>query len=601
MTPRRLCCWLAVAQMGIAGLNMAWADEPIGPDFETLTATGDIAVLRLTKSMSSDRLRLTNGEPLASYKRLARRPELQDPVPREPLSSLILANGDRLTASIRQADDRGFEVCLPSGLEVRVPLGAISEVQLNPGMESLATTTDWIDADGRPIETNRDGRLLLKQRATLRWPASPHLMSNSSRQQLKREESSVLSRGQAVVWLKVPATVQDVVSLSFDFGVRSPSLELKLHRDESGRGGIETIEVLRTTNSTRKAVRRLVRSSDASRESELCVRALLTNARFAIAVNQDVVAAGQLADGLHGLELRRTANDTSYEFGPSWVQKVIPQRPALMPGDRRLDALQREFDDVLFGRLKSVTADKVLLTVRQTDFTFPRREVLSFRSGEQHQASLQDWIAGTHCRIVLQGQQLIPERVSFDTLHGVITSLHEESFDITHATGTRLRFDWGTLQQVEPLFVGKSCLIGVGTRHLGNTARDDFSRPQPDGLTWRLAVPEFLPAGDIILSVTVADLIPAGSQTLRGTPFLKDVRSGFLATKVFVNGRDVGSLNERTSVANRVGDPVRVQMPLARHYFRRDANVIEIRQTAARDDSTQFDDCELQNVTLEVR
>lgn len=602
MASRRLCCWLAVALMSIDGLNTAPADDPIGPDFETLTATGELRRHRLARPLSSDKLRLANGELLTNYKRLARWPELKDPLPREPLSLLRLSNGDRLTAAIRHADDRAFEVRLPNGFEVRVPFGALSDVQLHPGTESLATTADWSDARGRPLESGRDGRLLLKQQATLRWPAGLRMLSESNQPRVHQGDNSVLVCGQAVVWMTAPSTAQDVVSLSFDLGMRAPSLELKLYRDDSESCSIEVTEVSRSANAPSDVVRRRVRSSAVPRESAFCVRALLANEQFVIGVNHDVVASGQVADGLHGLELRRSASDVPYEFGPSWVQKVVPPQPAMTVGDRQLDALQRQPDDVLFGRLQSVTADDVVLTVRQTDLKFLRREVLSLRCGEQHhQASPQDWIEGTHCNLALHGQQIVPERVSFDVLRGAITAIHEQGFDFTHATGVRLRLDWGTLQRIEPMFEGRSRVIGLGTRHLGNAVRDDFSRPQPDGISWRLAMFGPVPAGDITLSVTAADLIPCGSQTLRGTPFLKDVRDGFLATRVWVNGRDVGSLNERTSLANWVGDPVRIQMPLARHLFRADTNVIEIRQTAARDDNTQFDDCELQNIALDVR
>ena len=161
---------------------------------------------------------------------------------------------------------------------------------------------------------------------------------------------------------------------------------------------------------------------------------------------------------------------------------------------------------------------------------------------------------------------------------------------------------WKMIRRIRPLFAGSYQLLDAGPRHLCNGYRESFSRIEPDGtelsFSFRIATEQH--AQPTFLSADIAELIPSGPGTLKATPFLDEVRAGFLATQVFVNGERAGSLNELITVRAPPTAPARVRMRLPARLFKAGKNSIQIRQTSARDDATSFDDCELRAIAIEV-
>jgi len=95
-------------------------------------------------------------------------------------------------------------------------------------------------------------------------------------------------------------------------------------------------------------------------------------------------------------------------------------------------------------------------------------------------------------------------------------------------------------------------------------------------------------------------LIPSGPGTLQATPFLDEVRAGFLTTQVFLNGERVGTLNELISVRSPASAPERVRFQLPARLLKAGGNTIRLQQSSAKDDADSFDDCEIRALAIEV-
>jgi hypothetical protein len=161
---------------------------------------------------------------------------------------------------------------------------------------------------------------------------------------------------------------------------------------------------------------------------------------------------------------------------------------------------------------------------------------------------------------------------------------------------------WSTIRRVTPLFEGSYQLIGPGPVHLGNGYRETFCRVEPDGTelaasfqltSAQVAMPTFL-------SADIAELIPSAPGTLKATPFLDEVRAGFLATQVFLNGEIAGTLNDLINVRSPATSPERVRVQLPARLLNVGENAIQLRQTSAKDDPSSFDDFEIRAIAIEI-
>lgn len=161
---------------------------------------------------------------------------------------------------------------------------------------------------------------------------------------------------------------------------------------------------------------------------------------------------------------------------------------------------------------------------------------------------------------------------------------------------------WSMIRQIRPLFQGSYTLIDPGPRHLGNGYRESFSRVEPDGtkLSLDFVLEKQQLEDSVFLSGDVAELIPSGPDTLRATPFLDDVRAGFLTTQVLLNGERVGPLNGLISVRSLARAPERVRFRLPARLLKEGGNTIRLQQTSAKDDADSFDDCEIRSLAIEV-
>ena len=183
-----------------------------------------------------------------------------------------------------------------------------------------------------------------------------------------------------------------------------------------------------------------------------------------------------------------------------------------------------------------------------------------------------------------------------------ITGHTREELFTHHPALGMLNARWPMIRRITPLFEGTYLLLDPGPKHLGNAYRESFSQIKPDGtkLECDFKLENQQVERPVFLSADIAEMIPSAQGTLTVTPFLDEVRAGFLATQVFLNEGLAGTLNELISVRSSVADPERVRLRLPVGLLKAGKNKIEIRQSSARADSTSFDDCELRAVAIEI-
>lgn len=102
------------------------------------------------------------------------------------------------------------------------------------------------------------------------------------------------------------------------------------------------------------------------------------------------------------------------------------------------------------------------------------------------------------------------------------------------------------------------------------------------------------------LSVDASELIPSGPDTLKATPFLEDVRAGFLTTQVRLNGEPVAKLNDLIHIRSPATAPERLRLHLPERLLLAGENTVTLHQTSARNDANSFDDCELRSLAIET-
>lgn len=187
-------------------------------------------------------------------------------------------------------------------------------------------------------------------------------------------------------------------------------------------------------------------------------------------------------------------------------------------------------------------------------------------------------------------------------IRSVIRHATDEGLVTLHPLLGEVTVRWEMIRRIKPLFTGSYQLLDQGPRHPGNGYRESFSHVEPHGtvLSFNFLISTDQLAQPIFLSADIAELIPSAPGTLKATPFLDEVRAGFLATQVFLNGERAGSLNELITVRAPVSSPERARTLLPGRLLKAGPNTIEIRQTSAKDDATSFDDCELRAIAIEV-
>jgi len=275
-----------------------------------------------------------------------------------------------------------------------------------------------------------------------------------------------------------------------------------------------------------------------------------------------------------------------------FVERHRPQR-----SQRNQDGVILRRGDELYGELLDVGSTGVLLRGRfgnvQTDWS----QIRACR--QKLQPTRSNWVRGVVSRILLQQPVDVPYgRGEF--LIGAIQSANANGLVMVHPFLGELTIAAARIRRIEPMFSGSSLLVTPETNHLGDEVRPSFMVPHPGGNTLERSFEvERLPAGKVFLSAEVTELEASGPETPPASPFLAELRDGFLKTSLRINERRIADVNDMVSIRRRTGDAERIRIPIPTGTLNQGRNTFRLEQRASRTDANNFDDFEISRIAIE--
>jgi hypothetical protein len=278
---------------------------------------------------------------------------------------------------------------------------------------------------------------------------------------------------------------------------------------------------------------------------------------------------------------------------------LISSRRAATPAplnSQPLDLARLASDDELFGRLRECGARDVLLEGRFGRRRFSWSDLNAIEFGAAEPAACAP-VEGVIASIDL-APALGDVTAEADHLVAAIRAADESTLSVDHPVLGPLTIPWREIARIKPRFHGQLILIDPGPFHLGDEIRDDFIVPVPAGPRREWKVTLAAPPRKAWLSLLVADLEPAvGAQD---APLRDQLADGFLRTGVTINARRLDDLNKSINLRALPENPQRLRIALPAGLLKGGENTIRLQQRPRRDDPTQFDDCELSRVALEI-
>lgn len=521
-----------------------------------------------------------------------------------PLRQITLLGGERFLAEIvRWKDQEAVELRLPGGQSVRLALTAIESIGVPPGeLELVYEPFDQAvpgavtaDVDKPSTETGSlDAGCAAGGDASLRLASVPD--------PVVYRFPGLPDAARVQFWFRVGdrsnsddgknATVPDDSSslgVEFDFQRDAESTwRMDAGRDQVTMGLIGPS----AASATRQTVRH--------KPGWHCLTAVFWK-DHAFCVVDDTL----LVSTIHSPGLLRSIRFTN--VGSAWIDDLQVSQLKSVGDLKRVrastqdDCLETTNGDEWFGRVNQVTADSVWLKSGAGDRRFPWPDVNQVvRCQSDLQVASSQWNRGTWARITQRRYLDRPQES--DRFVAAITRVDQGAIVVLHPWLGRLAFPWNQIARIERLFQGDAMTIDARTIHLGDSIREDFDRPVPDGTEWTA---EFeLPMApaestEVWLSLDAVDLEPAGAGTPPGSPFLKDLRSGRLLTEITVNEQPAGDLNRWIRFRASPGHPDRVRCRIPAGVLKPGRNGLSLRQLPLKPSGTGFDNCQLSNFRLE--
>ncbi len=278
------------------------------------------------------------------------------------------------------------------------------------------------------------------------------------------------------------------------------------------------------------------------------------------------------------------------------ITEYVAARPLELPR-RKQDILLTTSGDEIFGTVEELTLDNVSLRGKFGTVTVPWRELRAVLRRETDYAYAP--VTGVISRLLVHEDSPTPSSSPHELI-GAIESVSDTEILFQHPVLGRCSYALSRVIKVEPVFQGSSRLLFPDRRHLGDEIRRDFRHPVPESqmleLTFDLDSP---PEGTAYISLRAAHLEPSGAATAAG-PFLSQLRKGHLGTSAIVNGRMIGRLNDHIHVRAPVDAPARIRLRIPQGVLKAGENRLLIRQKPSEQDKTDFDDCEISRIVLEV-
>ncbi|QDT46858.1 hypothetical protein Pan258_08780 [Symmachiella dynata] len=320
-----------------------------------------------------------------------------------------------------------------------------------------------------------------------------------------------------------------------------------------------------------------------------------------VLIDDAVLAAGPAMKGvLKSMRLlphKKAAADAQLRIDDLRITRFVASQQTELRAKTQ-DVLIMATGDEIFGSIVQVDATQVRMQGKFGAVAVPWSELRGLLRREAEPTFPP--VSGAAARIQIRAASAIPQAPS-EFLTVALESATADEVTWTHPLLGRQTWPWQRIQKIEPIFVGQYQLLFPGIRHLGDELRPQFRRSHPSGdpLSVDFSLDE-LPTAPVYVSLSIAQLEPSGPETPPGRPFLDELRAGHLGTYLSINGQPQGSLNERINFRTDIDKPDRLRIPIPIKALQVGKNRIEIRQHPSMLDATDFDDCEVSHIALEI-
>ena len=259
----------------------------------------------------------------------------------------------------------------------------------------------------------------------------------------------------------------------------------------------------------------------------------------------------------------------------------------------RQDVVVLQRGDELFGSLESFGADGGQLRGAFGPMHIDRDAVSGIQLRAEQATPFADH--GLYVRAWLAVLSQDSEMEQCEVLAGVVTADIKGGLLLKHADLGIVPLPRDRLQRIEVLHDGWRMLIDPRYHHLGNEVRPIFDVARPEGTELAVRFPaDKIPPGELWLSAYVVELEQVGP----GAKYADALAAGHLRTNVVLNGKTVDYLNRHVSATT--SRPQRIRLRIPRDALLPDQNRLVIQQISQRDKPSEYDDCGIYDLALEV-
>lgn len=510
-----------------------------------------------------------------------------------PLRQIGLVGGDRISADIVHWGDDSVQLRLTGGQTVAVPTAAVETLLVPPGeTELLAERFESDEALSGFIDEAARSHVTFDREQAASGDRSLRLSSES--RPLTVTLPAGLDAARLQFWFRVGRSSSAATGgrMTFAFGESADANSLVLELDAARLAVV----------SRQSLAARWTTQAVELRSGWHCLTVVLSPQRVLCLVDESLLAAGP------GMEETLRSIRFASRDG-LWIDDLSISRlddgpfPATMRPPLANDSVTTRLGEELFGRVTRIAPHGVTLDEVAGELAVPwsRVATVGFRPADRRLTGPAAPRDGLVARIEWQPFADRPQ-LPADRVTATIIATDRDGLSVSHPFLGEFPLSWRDIRRIEPLFVGRDLPLDARRVHLGDSIRADFRRPLPEGIEWHC---EFAlatrPVGAVWLSVTVADLEPSGPDTPPGSAFLKELRAGRLLTEVIVNDRPVGDLNRHLRFRASPDQPERLRCPLPLDTLRAGANSVRLRQRPLQENGSDYDDCELSDLRLELR
>jgi hypothetical protein len=535
--------------------------------------------------------------PLASIPQIHFRPRPRFIEGTTPPRRILLRGGESLHAETLSVEEAKVSLRAFGGEPQFVPREALAAVLQPAGLRLVA----YEDFESRPILFD-SGRL-----------DSSH--ARSGRQSLIRRPGDdvaafVLERplaaGRVDLLFYDTGTVglADEWSVEFEFGAKADSSVLRF------LPGWSDPEYRCTSSGDRPLARQRVARSAGWRRLMLLIDAR----QFVLLVDGQVLATGSSSAALAVIRCGpvpvSSAGDRSRAEKPApaddappagWIDDLqVFEQAEEQPAPRNsepADLVWLGGGDELFGQVQGIDQRGILLDGKFGRRRFPWSELrgVVFPPARSSASKRVEGLVAEIELAPVPGADTVPN----DHLVVALRSLSQGELHAQHPALGELRIPVREINRIAPKFAGSLIVIDPAFHHLGDAIREDFHAQPAEGtrLEWKVRL-EAVPKSRGFISLRAADLEPRGARPHEG-PGHEASATGELSTELLVNGRRVADLNRFVSIRSIPANPQRLRISLPAGLLKAGDNVIRLAQRPERDDSGEFDDCEISRLALE--